>query len=94
MVASCVFPKSLIKTQRYCEREVTLVISDVVLKGYQECSFSVKIGDSFSARVKWGDRLFILLIEHAGLHMDPKRLVNDIFSSPLQRTGNCFEELF
>ena len=38
------------------EREVTLVISDVVVKGYHECLFSVDIGDKFVARKKRGDR--------------------------------------
>ena len=34
------------------EREVTLVISDVVVKGYRECPFSVEIGDKFFATKK------------------------------------------
>ena len=42
------------------EREVTLVISDVVVKGYHECLFSVDIGDKFVARKKRGDLAVLL----------------------------------
>ena len=38
------------------EREVALVISDVVVKRFHKCPFSVEIGHKFTATKKRGDR--------------------------------------
>ena len=38
------------------ERQVTLVIFNIVVKGYHACTFSVDIGDQFVAQKKRGDR--------------------------------------
>ena len=37
------------------EREITLVVSDVAVKRYQECSFSAEVEEKFSTRKKRGD---------------------------------------